>query len=137
MTSLRNAAALSRARALPSNAIESSRSTISASAPLVIALSSFLALSAGTNRRERIALIRPLGRIPFGRFLHQRQSVSVGIGKECHPQIMIVHLCDQMWRAVERKTTPRELGDDQCDVGAAKIDAAALDARHVGRFFEQ
>src|SRR5580692_8164719 len=54
MASLRNAAALSRARALPSSAIESSRSMISASAPLVIALSSFLALSAGTKSSERI-----------------------------------------------------------------------------------
>src|ERR1700728_4831124 len=52
--SRRKAAALSRARALPSYAIESSRSTISASAPLVIAFSSFLALSAGTKRNERI-----------------------------------------------------------------------------------
>src|SRR5690349_9392966 len=53
--SLTNAAASSRARALPSGAIESSRSTITASAPLVIALSSFLPPSAGTNRNERIA----------------------------------------------------------------------------------
>ena len=57
MTSLRNSAALSRARVLPSSAIESSRSTISASAPLVIALSSFLALSAGTKRSERIVRV--------------------------------------------------------------------------------
>src|SRR5690348_7196150 len=59
VASLRNAAALCRACALPSSAIESSRSTISASAPLVIALSSFLALSAGTNRKERIRSLRP------------------------------------------------------------------------------
>src|SRR5262249_10115264 len=54
IVSFRNAAALSRARALPSSAIESSRSIISASAPLLIALSSFLALSAGTKSRDRI-----------------------------------------------------------------------------------
>src|SRR5215471_3831890 len=50
----RKAAADSRARALPSKAIESSRSTISASAPLDIALSSLRALSAGTNKSERM-----------------------------------------------------------------------------------
>src|ERR1700683_816757 len=54
MAALRNAAALCRARALPSSATESSRSTMRASAPLVIALSSFLALSAGTKSKERI-----------------------------------------------------------------------------------
>src|ERR1700694_5749976 len=50
----RKASALARASALRSVEIESSRSTISASAPLAIALSSFLGESAGTNRRERM-----------------------------------------------------------------------------------
>src|SRR5262249_47702835 len=47
-------AALMRAADLPSAGIESSRSTITASAPLAIALSSFLPPSAGTNSSERI-----------------------------------------------------------------------------------
>src|ERR1700724_3421275 len=51
--SRRNAAASWRASLLRSGAIESSRSTITAPAPLAIALSSFLPPSAGTNRSER------------------------------------------------------------------------------------
>src|SRR5690348_524746 len=52
---LTNPAASPRARAFCSGAIESSRSTMMASAPLAIALSSFLPPSAGTNRYDRIA----------------------------------------------------------------------------------
>src|SRR6516164_10602894 len=70
----RKAAADSRARALPSKAIESSRSTISASAPLDIALSSLRALSAGTNKSERMRdkLLRP----------HAYESLAAALGDE-------------------------------------------------------
>ena len=50
--SLRNAAALCRARALPSSAIESSRSTISASAPLVIAFVELLRTVGGDEEQR-------------------------------------------------------------------------------------
>ena len=53
----RNAAALARAASLRSGAIESSRSTITASAPLANALSSLLPPSAGTKRRERMLTV--------------------------------------------------------------------------------
>src|SRR6266702_2201391 len=74
VASLTNAAAASRARALPSSAIESSRSMISASAPLDIALSSFLALSAGTKSSERIRsqLFRP----------HPHEGLAAAFGDE-------------------------------------------------------
>ena len=55
---LMNAAALARAASLRSIAIESSRSTIMASAPLANALSSLEPPSAGTNSKERM-IIRP------------------------------------------------------------------------------
>src|SRR5436190_13858351 len=45
-----------RAATLPSGAMESSRSRISASAAVFLALSKFRTLSPGTNRRDRIAL---------------------------------------------------------------------------------
>src|SRR4029079_9692301 len=51
---LRNASAASRAAGLRSGTIESSRSTITASAPLARALSSLGPPSAGTKRRERM-----------------------------------------------------------------------------------
>src|SRR5215472_10948556 len=79
--SLRNAAALSRARALPSSAIESSRSMISASAPLVIALSSFLALSAGTKSSERIGFP---SRLTLARIAHRH------FGGVCQSMVMVV-----------------------------------------------
>src|SRR5262245_46632537 len=44
-----------RAATLPSGAMESSRSRISASAAVFLALSNFRTLSPGTNRNERIA----------------------------------------------------------------------------------
>src|SRR5207302_1183779 len=50
-----NVAASARAAVLRSGAIESSRSTITASAPLENALSSLLPPSAGTKRSERMA----------------------------------------------------------------------------------
>ena len=51
--SFRKASAVLRASSLLAAEIESSRSTISASAPLVMPLSSFFGLSPGTKRRER------------------------------------------------------------------------------------
>src|SRR5262249_17346876 len=55
-TSLRKASEVARASALRSPATESSRSRISASAPLSNPLASFRGLSPGTNKRERIAM---------------------------------------------------------------------------------
>src|SRR6516165_5859467 len=52
--SVMKAAARMRASVLPCAGIESSRSTITASAPLAIALSSFFPSSAGTKSSERI-----------------------------------------------------------------------------------
>src|SRR5216683_3278147 len=72
--SLRKSAALARAAALRSGAIESSRSTITASAPLAIALSSFLPPSAGTNRNDRI--VAPLLR------LHADEGLAAALGDE-------------------------------------------------------
>src|SRR6478672_10374221 len=54
IAALRNDTVVSRAAALPGGAIESSRSISRASAPLPMPLSSFLGLSPGMNRKERI-----------------------------------------------------------------------------------
>src|SRR5262245_45900008 len=56
---LRKATERARASGLPSGATESSRSRMTASAPLVNALSSLRLLSAGANRNERIGLFWP------------------------------------------------------------------------------
>src|SRR6516162_1165847 len=76
IASLRKLAAASRARALPSHAIESSRSIINASAPLDIALSSFFALSAGTKRSERIRIY--FDRNLLGPHAHERLTAALG-----------------------------------------------------------
>src|SRR6202035_1351058 len=85
-----------------------------------------------------IVLIRRLRRrISLRCFLHQRQCVAIGIAEERHPQIVIVHLGDQMWRAVEGKPALFQFGDRKRDIGAAKVDAAALGACHVAGFFQE
>src|SRR5580700_11946231 len=42
-----------------------------------------------------------------------------------------------MWRAVEGQTAPFQLGHGEGDIGAAKINAAALGAGYVVGFFQQ
>ena len=68
--------------------------------------------------------------------MHQRQRVAVRIGEERHPQIVVIHLRDAMRRVDERHAAPRQLGNGQRDVGAAKVDAALRLDRPAG-FFQQ
>ena len=55
-------------------------------------------------RMRRAGLFRARQRVSLRSLLHERQGVAVGIGEERHPQIVIVHLGDQV-RDV--KATPR------------------------------
>src|SRR5689334_12072703 len=134
--SFRKAAADSRARALPSSAIESSRSTINASVPLDIALSSLRALSAGTNRSERIARksLRP----------HAHEGLPAALGDE-----LVVLVVGAMMKLDDPGAGPRfrfTLADHlggamhgvafeqrvrEFDVGHAEIGDRGAD-RHVG-----
>src|ERR1700722_6442504 len=85
-----------------------------------------------------IVLIRSLLRhVALGRFVHQSQGVTIGVAEKRHPQIVIVHLRDQMWRTVEGKATLHEFGDCYGNVRAAKIDAAPLGADHIVGLFKQ
>src|SRR5688572_29413882 len=56
--------------------------------------------------------------------LHQRKCVAVGIGEECHPEVVIVHPRDQVRLRGKCGAALRELGNRQRDVCAAEIDAA-------------
>ena len=84
---LRNSRHAARACGLRSGVIESSRSMMTASAPLAIALSSLVPPSAGTNRRERIAcsvLFGPhLDENIAVAFRHLRAVLLEGLVMEC------------------------------------------------------
>ena len=58
-------------------------------------------------------------------FLHYCERMTVGIGEERHPEIVIVHLRDQMRLVLERDAASGQLTDGERDVRAAKVDAAA------------
>ena len=60
--------------------------------------------------------------------------MAVRIGKERHPEIVVVHLRDQVRLGRERCAPPGQLADGKRDVGAAEIDAALR--RHRARAFD-
>src|SRR5271170_7552951 len=122
MASRKNAAALSRPRALPAGETESSRSTITASAPLVIALSSFFALSAGTKSRERIATTRSWSLRP-----HANEDLAAAFGDD-----LVVLVVGPMMKLDDAGARPRfrlAFADHLC----AAMDGVALEQR-VGKF---
>ena len=63
--------------------------------------------------------------VAFWGFLHDCERMTVGIGEERHPEIVIVHFRDQMRLVLERDAAPGQLTDGERDVGAAKVNAAA------------
>src|SRR5215510_15668156 len=58
--------------------------------------------------------------------LHQCERMAVGVGEERHPQIVIVHLGDQMRLAVKCHAALLELAHRERNVGAAEVDDRAL-----------
>src|SRR6185437_2220732 len=97
---LRKSSAAARAAPLRSGAIESSRSTMTASAPLATALSSFEPPSAGTKRRERMCLFRPL----------DDEHVAVALGDEL--AVLLEALMMEFDDAGVRARLRFALGDD-------------------------
>jgi hypothetical protein len=62
--------------------------------------------------------------------------MSIGIGEECHPEIVIIHLRDQMRFVLERDAALGQLIDGERDVRAAKVDATLRPEAFL-RFFEE
>ena len=56
--------------------------------------------------------------------LHHRERMTVGIGEESHPEIVIVHLGDQVRLVRECDAASGQLTDGERDVRAAEVDAA-------------
>jgi hypothetical protein len=50
--------------------------------------------------------------------------MSIWIGEECHPEIVVIHLRDQTGFVLERDATLAQLIDRKRDVRAAKVNAA-------------
>src|SRR5688572_33096634 len=55
-------------------------------------------------------------------FLHQGKRVPVRVPEECHPEIVIVHLGDQVRLAVKDHAPTGKLSNRESDVRAAEID---------------
>src|ERR1035437_182261 len=118
---LRNSNAAVRACALRSGVIESSRSRITASAPLAIALSSLAPPSAGTNKRERImfaASLRP----------HDDEGVAVAFGHQ--RAVLLERLVMEFDDTGARARLRRPLAHDH----RRAIDGVALEQR-IGEFY--
>src|SRR5690348_5858812 len=77
-------------------------------------------------RRSKLRLLSAGRRVAFRSFLHHRKRVAVGVLEEGHPQIVIIHLRDQMRLAVEDNAAASELFHGERDVSAAKIDDAGV-----------
>src|SRR5438552_4048939 len=90
-----------RAAILPSGAMESSRSRISASAAVFLALSNLRTLSPGTNKNERIA-----SRLRFA--MHQ-----AGAAAACHHLVALIgHPVLELDQALRRPRLAGALGND-------------------------
>src|SRR5665213_2685618 len=131
---LRYSSAAARACALRSGAIESSRSRITASAPLAIALSSLAPPSAGAQSRARINSLRP--HIDEGvavAFGHQRAVLFEGLVMEFDDAGAGARfrraLAHNQRRAVHGIALEQRIG--KFHVGHAEIGDGGAD-RHVG-----
>src|SRR5436190_1379426 len=92
-----------RAATLPSGAMESSRSRISASAAVFLALSNFRTLSPGTNRKDRIVL-----RL---RFAEHQPGTAAG---RHHLAALVGHGVLELDEALPRPRLALALGNDFC-----------------------
>src|SRR3954469_13832868 len=64
-------------------------------------------------------------RVTLRRLLHQSQRVAVRVGEERHPQIVVIHLGDQMRLAAESHAALLELAYRKRNIGATKVDDRA------------